>query len=42
MSDEGCFIPTVKRSATPKPGEAENPEQLESPKPIQGSVVWSG
>ena len=42
IAGEGCFIPTVKRSATPKPGEAENPEQLESPQPVHGLVVWSG
>ncbi|MDU5841818.1 MAG: hypothetical protein E6Z70_02005 [Cutibacterium avidum] len=42
VSGEGCFIPTVKRLATQKPGEAENPEQLESPQPVHGLVVWSG
>ncbi|MGK2350494.1 hypothetical protein [Cutibacterium sp. V947] len=41
VSGEGCFIPTVKPPATPNPEHAGNPDQLESPKPVHGSVVWS-
>ncbi|WCC80513.1 hypothetical protein O6R08_03100 [Cutibacterium equinum] len=42
VSQEGCIVPMVKPSATPSPGDDESPEQTESPKPVLGSVVWSG